>query len=262
VALADEATVLKVTGAPIGFAGPVGLKDKSVPVYVDQAVSVMANAGSGANQKDAHVVGVNPGRDFALDHVCDLRFVVAGDRCPRCGAEMAISRGIEIGHVFKLGTKYSQALGATYLDEGGQSQTIIMGCYGIGVNRIIASAIETMGDDDGIIWPMSLAPYQVLVTPLRVEGAEMEAAEKLYQSLRAAGLEVLLDDRDGRAGVKFKDADLIGIPIRVTVGARGLEEGIFEIRDRATKVVSKVPVAEAMDYLVKEVRAKLAALEK
>jgi prolyl-tRNA synthetase len=257
VQLADEATILRITGAPVGFAGPVGLLDTSVPVYIDQAVSVMVNAVAGANQADAHVTGVNPGRDFPLDKVVDLRFVVAGDRCPHCAAEVALSRGIEIGHVFKLGTKYSDALKATYLDESSQSHSIIMGCYGIGVNRIVASAVETMADDDGLVWPMSLAPYQVLITPLRVDGAEMVAAEKLYADLQAAGIEVLLDDREARAGVKFKDADLIGIPLRVTVGSRGLEEGIFEIRDRASRNVSKIKVAEAHDYLVGEVNSRL-----
>ena len=259
VCLADEATILEVTGAPVGFAGPVGLK-KEVPLHIDHAVSVMAGAASGANQVDAHATGVNPGRDFPLDLVCDLRFVVPGDRCPSCSTELAISRGIEIGHVFKLGTKYSDALGATYLDDGGKSHSMIMGCYGIGVNRIVASAIETMADEQGIVWPMTLSPYHVLVTPLKAAGAEMEAAEKLYGELEAAGVEVLLDDRDARAGVKFNDADLIGVPLRVTIGARGLKEGKVEIRDRATGQVTKVAAGEAADWLTGEVRSRLDAL--
>ena len=231
-----------------------------MPLHIDHAVSVMAGAASGANQVDAHITGVNPGRDFPLDLVCDLRFVVPGDRCPSCSTELAISRGIEIGHVFKLGTKYSDSMGATYLDDGGKSHSMIMGCYGIGVNRIVASAIETMADEQGIVWPMTLSPYHVLVTPLKAAGAEMEAAEKLYGELEAAGVEVLLDDRDARAGVKFNDADLIGVPLRVTIGARGLKEGKVEIRDRATGQVTKVAVGEAADWLTGEVRSRLDAL--
>ncbi|NIA21905.1 MAG: proline--tRNA ligase [Anaerolineaceae bacterium] len=259
VRLADQETILEVTGAPVGFAGPVGLK-KEVPIYIDHAVKVMANAVSGANQADAHLTGLNPGRDFSPSMACDLRFVVPGDMCPGCSVELAISRGIEIGHVFKLGTKYSDALGATYLDQNGESHSIIMGCYGIGVNRIVAGAIETMADDQGLLWPMTLSPYQVLVTPLKSSGAEMEAAEKLYGDLQAAGLEVLLDDRDARAGVKFNDADLIGVPLRVTIGARGLKEGQLEIRDRATGQVTKVPLDQAAGWLTKEVRSRLDAL--
>jgi prolyl-tRNA synthetase len=257
--LADERTILDVTGAPVGFAGPVGLK-KKVPVYIDQTVSVMTVAASGANQADAHVTGVRPGRDFPLDHVCDLRFVVPGDLCPNCGVAIDICRGIEIGHVFKLGTKYSQAMGATYQDEAGQSHTMIMGCYGIGVNRIVASAVETLADEQGLVWPMTLAPYHVLLVPLRVDGEEMAAAEKLYHELQAAGVEVLLDDRDARAGVKFNDADLIGVPLRVTLGGRGLKEGMLEVRDRAGGETVKVPVADVAAYLTAEVRSRLAAL--
>ncbi|HOI54402.1 MAG TPA: proline--tRNA ligase [Phycisphaerae bacterium] len=259
--LADERTILEVTGAPVGFAGPVGLKQK-VPVYLDQAVSVMVNAASGANQADAHVTGVNPGRDFPLDRVHDLRFVVPGDLCPRCSAAIAICRGIEIGHVFKLGTKYSQAMGATYQDEAGASHTMIMGCYGIGVNRIVASAVEILADEQGLVWPMTLAPYHVLLVPLRVDGEEMAAAEKLYRELQAAGVEVLLDDRDARAGVKFNDADLIGVPLRVTIGGRGLKEGSLEVRDRASGETVKVPVADVAAHLTAEVRSRLAALNK
>ncbi|MBN2582236.1 MAG: proline--tRNA ligase [Planctomycetes bacterium] len=257
--LADERTVLEVTGAPVGFAGPVDLK-ASVPVYIDQAVSVMVNAASGANQVDAHITGVNPGRDFALDRVHDLRFVVPGDLCPSCNVALEICRGIEIGHVFKLGTKYSQAMGAVYQDEAGESHTMIMGCYGIGVNRIVASAVEILADEQGLVWPMTLAPYHVLLVPLRAEGEEMAAAETLYNELQAAGVEVLLDDRDARAGVKFNDADLIGVPLRVTIGGRGLKEGLLEIRDRTSGETTKVAVAEVGAYLINEVRSRLAAL--
>lgn len=262
VELANDATIRDVTGAPVGFAGPACLPRSDVPVYVDRDVATMVNAVTGANQADAHRTGVNPGRDFALDNVCDLRFVVPGDLCPGCGVEVAISRGIEVGHVFKLGTKYSDALGATYLDADGKSHPMIMGCYGIGVSRTVAASIEVLADDQGLIWPMTLAPYHVLVVPLRNDGDEMAAAEKLYDDLTMAGIEVLLDDRKARAGVKFNDADLIGVPIRVTVGARGLAEGIFEVRDRATGDVSKMPVGEAAERIAADVRKRLDALNK
>jgi prolyl-tRNA synthetase len=263
VALAGESVIEAVSGAPVGFAGPACLPAGSkTPIYVDRDVATMVNAVTGANQADAHRTGVNPGRDFPLARVHDLRFVMPGNLCPRCNVALTLSRGIEVGHVFKLGTKYSDALKATYLDAAGQSQPMIMGCYGIGVSRVVAAAIEVLGDDAGLIWPMSMAPYHVLLVPIRVEGEEMEAAEKLYAELTAQGLEVLLDDRDARAGVKFNDADLIGVPLRVNIGARGLKEGIVEVRDRASGETVKVPVGEAVAHLKAEVRKRLAALEK
>lgn len=260
VELADEETIRRVTGAPVGFAGPAVLPPGEVPIHVDRDVSTMVNAVTGANQADAHRTGVNPGRDFPLDSIGDLRYVMPGDLCPHCGGGLEISRGIEVGHVFKLGTKYSDALGATYLDADGKSHTMIMGCYGIGVSRTVAAAIEVLADEHGLVWPMTMTPYQVLIVPIRAQGDEMAAAETLYEALTSRGIEVLLDDRDARAGVKFNDADLIGVPLRVNVGSRGLAEGIVEVRDRATGEVTKVPVGEAADHLEREVRARLDAL--
>ena len=263
VELAGESVIEAASGAPVGFAGPACLPAGSrVPIYVDRDVATMGSAVTGANQADAHRTGVKAGRDFPLDRVSDLRFVMPGDLCPKCGQTLELGRGIEVGHVFKLGTKYSDALKATYLDAESQSHPMIMGCYGIGVSRVVAAAIEVLGDEAGLAWPMSIAPYHVLLVPIRVEGQEMAAAEKLYADLTARGIEVLLDDRDARAGVKFNDADLIGVPLRVNIGARGLKEGMVEVRDRASGEVVKVPVEGACEYLANEVQRRLAALNK
>jgi len=245
VAMADPETVVRVTGAPVGFAGPVGLR---VEIVADAALRGIRGAVSGANRADEHLVGVEHGRDFG-DGVtfADLRQAVAGERCPRCadGAYEA-HRGIEVGQVFYLGTKYSDSMGATYLDAAGQAHSIEMGCYGIGVSRTMAAAVEQNHDKDGIIWPLPLAPYPVEIVPVSVtDAAVREAAEKLDGELRARGVESLLDDRDERPGVKFKDADLIGIPLRVTVGPKGLAKGVLELRHRADGSVVEIPVGEA-----------------
>jgi len=232
ITLAAPEVIQRVTGAPVGFAGPVGLKE-ALPVYADHDVRAMRNAITGANQGDAHVVGVNPGRDFEPTAYADLRNAADADPCPRCGATLAMRHAIEIGHVFKLGTKYSEALGARYLDSQEKLHPIIMGCYGIGVNRIIASLVETCHDDNGIVWPVALAPYEVLVAPVNVTDPETaQVAQAIYDSLRAAGIDVLLDDRDVRAGVKFKDADLIGFPLRVIISERGLKQKQVEVKWR------------------------------
>jgi prolyl-tRNA synthetase len=227
--LADDDAVRKSTGAPSGFAGPVGLK---IPVYADFGVRDITSGVTGANEADAHLVNVVPGRDFEAEYM-DLRIARAGDGCPRCTGSMEVRRGIEVGHIFKLGTKYSEALGATFLDEAGKERPMIMGCYGIGIGRTAAAAIEQNHDEAGIIWPKPLAPFSCEVLPLNVKKDTVrDAAERLYAELTKAGVEVLLDDRDERAGVKFKDADLIGIPVRVTVGERNLKEGNVEIKER------------------------------
>jgi prolyl-tRNA synthetase len=240
--LADPATIEKVTGAPVGFAGPVGL---SIPIWADHDISLIRNAVTGANEADKHYVGVNQPRDFTIlpHQYADLRNAGAGDPCPRCQTKLELKQAIEIGHVFKLGTKYSTALSAKFLDAHEQQHTIIMGCYGIGVNRIIASLIETSHDENGIIWPLSLAPYEVLLIPINVKEEEVtRVADKLYDELSAAGVDVLLDDRDQRPGVKFKDADLIGIPLRVVIGGRSLADGKLEIKWRAGGEAEMIPL--------------------
>ncbi|RPI89437.1 MAG: proline--tRNA ligase, partial [Planctomycetaceae bacterium] len=247
--LADPATIERVTGAPVGFAGPVGIQCRLI---ADHDVATIADAVTGANAADAHLTGVNPGRDFAIDHTHDLRMAVHGDTCPRCPGELELVHGIEVGHVFKLGVKYSVALGAEFLDEKEQRHPMIMGCYGIGVNRIVASLCETCYDENGLIWPLSIAPYEVLIIPLNVSDAEtMRVAEQYYEQLQRAGIDVLLDDRDARAGFKFKDADLIGIPLRVVIGGKGLKEGQVELRWRWETEASKSPVDAAVETVTR-----------
>ena len=231
VTLADEKTVAELTNSPIGFAGPIGLKTQ---IIADQAVPIMKNCIVGGNKADTHIINANLERDFKIDRVADIRYVTEGDRCPKCKDVLNVSNGIELGHVFKLGTKYTEALDAKFLDKTGKKRPLIMGSYGIGINRIIAATIEKSHDSDGIIWPLPLAPYEVLVSPINVkDDIIMNTATKMHDELCEAGIEVLLDDRDQRAGFKFKDADLIGIPIRVTVGNRFKENGEVEIKIRS-----------------------------
>jgi prolyl-tRNA synthetase len=229
IELADADIVLKVTGAPVGFAGPINL---TIPLLVDREVASMTAGIAGANELDFHLLNIRPARDFSIEAVADLRNAKHGDVCPRCKSSLLFSRGIEIGHVFKLGTKYSEKLGAAFLDHTGKEQVMIMGCYGIGVSRLLSAVVEQNNDSDGIIWPLSIAPYQVHLIPVSVKDSlQMELCEKLYSQLISAGIEVLIDDRDERPGVKFKDADLIGIPIQVTVGKQA-GEGLVEYKER------------------------------
>ncbi len=231
ITLADEDAVVKLTNSPVGFAGPIGLKTQ---VIADQAVSMMMNCVVGGNKADTHIINANQERDFNIDKVIDIRYVTEGDRCPKCNDALDISHGIELGHVFKLGTRYSDSLGAKFLDSNGKEQPIIMGSYGIGVNRILAATIEKSHDSNGIIWPLPLAPYEVLVVPINIkDDVIMDTATKIYDDLCEEGIEVLLDDRDQRPGFKFKDADLIGVPIRITVGKRLKETGELEIKLRS-----------------------------
>jgi len=231
ITLADEDAVVKLTNSPVGFAGPIGLKTQ---VIADQAVSMMMNCVVGGNKADTHIINANQERDFNIDKVIDIRYVTEGDRCPKCNDALDISHGIELGHVFKLGTRYSDSLGAKFLDSNGKEQPIIMGSYGIGVNRILAATIEKSHDSNGIIWPLPLAPYEVLVVPINIkDDVIMDTATKIYDDLCEEGVEVLLDDRDQRPGFKFKDADLIGVPIRITVGKRLKETGELEIKLRS-----------------------------
>ncbi|MEO6811404.1 MAG: proline--tRNA ligase [Isosphaeraceae bacterium] len=256
---ADQPLIEKVTGAPMGFLGPIGLK---LPLVVDRAVAAMPNTVVGGNAVDVHLTGVVPGRDFPLEKVLDLRKAERGDPCPRCGTPMVVNQGVEIGHVFKLGTKYSAAMGATFLDDKGQAQQVIMGCYGIGVNRILAAAVESGHDANGIIWPLTLAPYEVVVVPLQVANETVvEVANTLAKALTEAGVEVLIDDRDQRPGVKFKDADLIGIPLRIVVGERGLKEGTIEVKWRTDAQAHQVSAATAAEAILAELDATRKALE-
>ncbi|MEW6516773.1 MAG: proline--tRNA ligase [candidate division FCPU426 bacterium] len=243
LALATPEQIRKATGAPVGFAGPFGLSGVS-EIIQDDSLDQASNLVTGGNAADMHATGVVPGRDYQPTRVLDVRTARAGDRCPRCGGELSIERGIEVGHVFKLGLKYSQAMRASFLDEAGQERLCIMGCYGIGVSRIAAAAIEQNHDDQGIIWPMPLAPVQAVLLPIAPKDPKAGAmAEEVYAELKAAGVEVLLDDRDERAGVKFKDADLLGIPLRLTFGKHAAE-GLIELKRRDNGEVSLVPRAE------------------
>lgn len=241
--LADAEQIQAATGAPIGFAAPFGLQGVG-RILMDDSLQQAVNLITGGNRADTHARGVNPGRDFQPTQILDLKNVQAGDLCPKCGAALKIERGIEVGHVFKLGLKYSQAMRAVFLDEGGEEHFCVMGCYGIGVSRIAAAAIEQNHDEHGIIWPLPIAPYQVVLLPVAPKDPRAaEMAEAVYAQLQAAGVEVLLDDRDERAGIKFKDADLIGIPIRLTFG-RGVAENLIELKRRDTGAVEMISRAE------------------
>lgn len=243
VELADPELVAETTGAPMGFAGPVGLK---VKIVADQAISSMKNFITGGNRKDLHLKNVNLYRDFEVGSFGDLRLITRNDSCPRCGGDIQFGRGIEVGHIFKLGTKYSESLNAIFLDQHGKEKPIVMGCYGIGVGRTVAAAIEQNNDKDGIIFPVPIAPFEVSVLPLQMhEAGVVEAAERLYQILLDQGVDVLIDDRDERAGIKFNDADLLGTPIRVTIGHKGIQKGQVEIRLRSDSENEPVAVKDA-----------------
>jgi len=258
VHLAGPADVEKATGAAVGFAGPVGFKGRLI---VDRDAASIADAISGANETDAHFKYVVRGRDYEGE-VCEIRSVMDGDLCPSCGASLGLYRGIEAGHIFLLGTRYSARMNANYLDEAGESHPLVMGCYGIGVSRLVATTVEQHNDKDGILWPMSIAPYHVHIAQLGTDADVVAAVEKLEAELEARGLDVLVDDRDERPGVKFKDADLIGIPLRVTVGARALEAGGVELkprRERDPKKAELLPLESAADTIQTRVRQMLEA---
>ncbi|MEX5284329.1 proline--tRNA ligase [Selenomonas sputigena] len=247
---ADEA--ITAAGGVAGFMSPIGLK-KGAKIVVDTTVMNMKNAIAGANEVDVHYTGVNPVRDFKDAIVTDIRLIQSGDPCPHCKAPVDVTRGIEAGQVFKLGTKYSEALGATYLDENGKEKLIVMGCYGIGVGRTMAAAIEQHNDEHGIIWPRAIAPFEVVVVPVNAKDpAQLALAEEIYISLHEAGVDVLLDDRTERAGVKFKDCDLIGYPLRITIGSKSLEKGSVEIKVRRS--------GETFDCMKEEYLTKIQSL--
>ena len=256
VELASDGDVERITGAPVGFAGPVGLT--RARIVVDKSVLDMHDAVTGALKKDAHFVHVEPGRDFPPALVVDARAVKAGDKCPVCGAAFYSKKGNELGHIFKLGRKYSKAMKAAFLDEKGVQQTPLMGCYGIGVDRALASVIEEHHDERGIVWPMSAAPYHAVIVPIQYEGEMKAAADALYEELRRAGVEALLDDRSERPGVKFNDMDLLGIPIRVVIGSKNLPNA--EIKMRGEEKAELVPLAKTAAVVSERVKAELAAL--
>jgi prolyl-tRNA synthetase len=252
--LANEATVLEITGAPVGFAGPIGLGCR---LLADPSVRTVVGGAVGANELDHHFVGVSIPRDLPEVTYTDLRLAGAGDACGRCGGTFAFFKGIEVGQVFYLGTKYSAKMKASVLNDKGEENPMVMGCYGIGVTRTMAAAIEQNHDKDGIVWPMALAPYQVIIAPLQLhEPAVVEEAERIYRELNAVGVDVILDDRDLRPGVKLKDADLIGIPLRITIGARSLAEGKVEFKLRrlpeATLIASADIIAETLKAIAGE----------
>jgi len=264
VDLADEATIQRVSGAKVGFAGPVGIGGKVAKVIIDHSVAAMAVGVAGANKTDYHVKNVVPGRDFPLEGenvvVGDLRFAEEGDTHE--GKKLLFKKGIEVGQVFKLGTKYSVKLGAKFLDEQGVENPCLMGCYGIGINRILASAIELGNDKNGIIWPISIAPFEVLITCVNQDDDEVaKVAEGVYRQLLDAGIDVLYDDRVMRGGVKFKDADLIGIPIRLTIGRRSVGEGNIELKLRRDSEGEKVAIENAAGKVIELVASLKKELE-
>ena len=221
----------------------------NLSIVVDESVMEMYNCCGGANQKDAHYININPKRDFNTEEIiiAPIRLITDEDVCPHCGKELRIDKGIEVGQVFKLGTKYSEALGATFLDNSGRPKPLVMGCYGIGVTRTLAATIEQSHDENGIIWPRSIAPFEVVIVPINVKDeALMDISTKIYTSLQSSGIDVLLDDRKDRAGVKFKDADLIGYPLRITISKHTIETGKIEIKTRKTGDVVNVKIDEVI----------------
>ena len=259
VELADERQIFDITGVPSGYLGPIGL---NIPVAADQEVAAMTNFTAGANEKNFHMQNINLSRDFKVSQVEDLRQVTEEDKCPSCDGDLELTKGIEVGHIFKLGDSYSRALNATFQDSSSEEQNFIMGCYGIGVSRTVAAAIEQNHDNNGIIFPLPLAPFQVIVLNLDPKQEEISsAAESLYRQLLQEGIEVLYDDREERPGIKFKDADLIGIPYRVTIGKRFVEEGEVEIRNRKDGQTQSLSLDRVMDEVIGAIRNEMAAME-
>ncbi len=253
--MANPEQVKKYTGAPVGFAGPVGLND--VPIYVDSMVTKLKNFIVGANKFEKHILNVNLERDFKPTKIEDFSLASENDQCPNCNGHLSAKQGIEVGNTFMLGTKYSESLGAKFLDSEGQEHPILMGSYGIGVTRTPQAALEKYYDDYGIIWPKNIAPYHVEIIPLKVDNpTQMEVAEKLYKELNEAGIETMLDDRNERPGVKFNDADLIGIPVRITIGEKSLKDGNIELKARKDKDKELIPVEKTVEA-VKSLLEKL-----
>ncbi len=245
--MADDKQVFDATGVPSGYLGPVNTK---IRLVADQQIEAMTNFYVGANEKNFHLKNVNLGRDFTADSIADLRQVTTADRCPECGGKLSLTEGIEVGHIFKLGTSYSEAMQANFQDQAGQEKPFVMGCYGIGVSRVVAAAIEQNHDENGIIFPIPLAPYKATILNLGLKDETItSAAEKVYAELLEMGIETLLDDRDERPGAKFKDADLLGIPFRITVGKSFIKDGIIEVRKRGDGKTEELTPEEVADYI-------------
>ncbi len=254
--LATPEEITSQTGAPVGFAGPVNIKQKGITLIIDTTVAAMKNIVCGGNEHEYHYIGVNRNRDFKEDMTADIIRVQKGDGCPKCNGVLSEQKGIEIGHVFYLGTKYSKSMKATFLDEDGKPKEFIMGCYGIGITRIVAAAIEQNNDENGIIWPFAIAPYEAVITPVNMKYEEgVKYSFDLYEKLKGAGIDVIIDDRDISPGAKFKDADLIGFPLRVTVGEKNFKDGKVEIKLRRNKdfeLMDKTTVFDKIVQIVKE----------
>lgn len=252
--MASDDEITATVGAAAGSIGPIGL---TIPCIIDRSVALMSDFAAGANQDDKHYLGINWERDLPLAEVADLRNVVEGDPSPDGKGTLQIKRGIEVGHIFQLGTQYSEAMNATVLDENGKAATMLMGCYGIGVTRVVAAAIEQNYDDAGIIWPAAIAPFEVALVPMNAHKSELvkETSEQLYKDLKAAGIDVLIDDREGRPGFKFADLELMGIPHRIVIGERSLNEGELEYKGRRDTEASNIKLADMVSFL-KEKLAK------
>lgn len=256
IRLATPEEIMEKTGAPVGFAGPINIREKGIRLAIDETVAALKNTVTGGNEQDYHYTGVNRGRDYTENLVADFAKAVKGDKCAKCGGILNEQRGIEMGHVFYLGTKYSKSMKASYLDETGKSQLMVMGCYGIGVTRVVAAAIEQNNDENGIIWPMAIAPYEVVVSPVNLKYKEgFDYAVELYEKLKAEGIDVILDDRDLSPGIKFKDADLIGFPVRVVVGEKNFKDGKVEVklrREKEAEILEAGAVAKRVIEAVKK----------
>ena len=244
--LADKSTIERVTGAPLGFSGPVG--PQGIRMIADKAIKGMTAGIAGANKKDKHIINVCDGRDFKAQDYLDLRIIKEQDPCPKCKKKkVSLKRAIELGHVFKLGTRYTKALGADFLDKNGKEHPIIMGCYGIGINRIIAAVIEKYNDEKGIIWPKTISPYNVIIIPLKIADKKIAStAKEIYEQLQKKNVDCLLDDRDISAGVKFNDADLIGIPLQVIIGPNTIKSNKLELKLRGKGAKKEVKISEAI----------------
>jgi prolyl-tRNA synthetase len=250
--LVDAYTIEEVTGGPLGFSGPIGLR---IPLYADKDVLAMEDFVVGGNELDVHTVDVNV-KDFKVEGFYDLKVAAVGDACPRCAGKLTSTKGIEVGHIFKLGTKYSDSMKACFRDQDGKENSIVMGCYGIGVGRTVAAAIEQNHDENGMILPFAIAPFEVEVLPVNTTHAEtMQVADQFYKTLQGKGIDVLMDDRNERPGVKFNDGDLIGVPLRVTVGERGLKEGMLDIKLRSEKQPIKVKKEDVVGRVLQHVEA-------